>query len=762
MNFVEFDLLLERSGDGLRVRVLNSPEGEVVEDSASPPGFFDLDEFLRRIGRPSRGITRDARHSVVADVDADDALRTYGTSLFQAIFPGKVSEALEQSIAKARNRQSGLRIRLRLSEVPEMAELPWEYLYDPASQDYVARSAEVCLVRYPELLQDIPTLAVAPPLKILVVISNPSDLADLDVEQEWRSLKEALAPLEKDGRIEIRRLEDATLEALQGNLRRDDYHILHFIGHGDFDPKQQKGILILEGEDGRSSRVPTELLNVLLKDEKRTLRLVVLNTCKGAQSSATDPFAGLAQGLIKLGVPAVVAMQFEISDRAAIAFSQEFYRSVADGFPIDYSVGEGRKAVVRDDDDNVVEWGIPVLFMRSPDGRIFDVVEEEDLAVRPLSAWQAAAWKFVSRHRLALVAGLVMQLALAGAFFAFTDRYLIPGWRWLLAALVALAAVVGWSWWQRTRPWSPRLAPALLATLGLLALLGWQGGQIAWPRPFAVDLFGIAVAELGEGPGYRRTPRARELSLQVYERLCQEVKRQFPGESCEEGGGGDAGREPTRVALRRVGVMPDSRAAERYARRVGADVIIWGQASTAKQGGVNIYFRLLDTQDRAVSPQVPLVLPVTSRSADSYRADLDLDSGQVKEVIAQQSSILASFAFGLESFYDLYYPQAAAHFETVVQTMERGTPLEISRQGKSLFYFYLGRAYQGLGEIEQGQEWLERAGQQELYRAGGAHGPGPGPWQPGPGRGARRPAGRGHGPDDQLAAHPPRRQHGPL
>jgi len=234
-----------------------------------------------------------------------------------------------------------------------------------------------------------------------------------------------------------------------------------------------------------------------------------------------------------------------------------------------------------------------------------------------------------------------------------------------------------------------------------------------WPRPFAVDLFGIAVAELGEGSGYRRTPRARELSLQVYEHLCQEVKRQFPGESCEErGGAGDDGREPTRVALRRVGVMPDSRTAEAYARRVGADVIIWGQASTSEEGGVSIYFRLIDTQDRAVSPQVPLVLPVTSRTADSYRSDLDLDSTQVKEVIAQQSSILAAFAFGLEAFYDLYYPQAAAHFEAVVQTMERGTPLEISRQGKSLFYFYLARAYQGLGEIEEGQVWLERAGQE--------------------------------------------------
>ncbi|MFN2226721.1 MAG: tetratricopeptide repeat protein [Anaerolineae bacterium] len=714
LSFENFDLRLERSGERYRAYVLASPAGEVVEESALPPGFFDLEEFLKRIGRPSRGMFRDARHSEAVESKAGEALSSFGANLFEVAFPGQVGTALENSLKQVRDNDAGLRIRLRLADVPELVDLPWEYLYNPATQTYVTLSAEVCLTRYPELLRSEQPLAVTPPLQVLVVIANPSDLTDLDVEAEWESLKEAVAKLEEEERIEICRLEDATLEALQGALRRDDYHILHFIGHGDFDTREKKGILVLEDKEGRSHRVPTEDLNLLLGDEVRNLRLVVLNTCKGARTSESDPFAGLAQGLLRQGVPAVVAMQFEISDQAAITFSREFYRSVADGFPIDFSVGEGRKAIRLDDDldDSVVEWGIPVLFMRSDDGYIFKVVEEDALPVRPLAAWQAAAWRFATRHRLALSGAVVAQIALAVAFFALRDRYLISPWRWALAALLALAAVAGWSWWQRTRPVSLRLAPALLATVGLLALLGWQGSQIVWPRPFAVDLFGIAVAELGEGPGYRRTPRARELSNQVYEYLCQEVKRQFPGESCEEGGGGDAGREPTRVALRRVGVMPDSRAAERYARRVGADVIIWGQASTAEEGGVNIYFRLLDTQDRAVSPQVPLVLPVTSRTADSYRSDLDLDSAQVKEVIAQQSSILASFAFGLESFYDLYYPQAAAHFETVVQTLERGTPLEISRQGKSLFYFYLGRAYQGLGEIEQGQEWLERAGQQ--------------------------------------------------
>ncbi len=709
--FLDFDLLLERLGETYRARVLRSPAGEVVEESASRPGFFDLEEFLRRIGRPSRSILRDARPVAASEVDAGEALRAFGTTLFEAAFPGQVGTALEQSIAAASRQKAGLRIRLRLSDVPELAGLPWEFLYNPASQNYVTLSAGVCLARYPELLQPVQPLAVTPPLQVLVVIANPSDQVPLDVDKEWLSLKEAVAELEEEGRVNLCRLQDATLPALQGALRRDDFHILHFIGHGDFDRQQQKGVLLLEDESGRSSPVLTEELSTLLRDELQTLRLVLLNTCKGACSSPGEPYAGLAQGLLQQGVPVVVAMQLEVSDRAAITFAREFYRSVADGFPIDYSVGEGRKAIYVD--DNAVEWGVPVLFMRSPDGHIFEMVEQEELPARGVPAWQRAAWRYLVRNRVPLLTLLVLQVVMAGCYLALADRYLIPWWRWVLAAVLGLVAVGGWRRWERTRPWNLRMGLALLTTVGLLALVGWQSWHILRPRPFAEGFFGIAVAEMGEGAGYSRTARARELSSQVYDHLCAEVNKQYPGESCEEPRRvADASGERTRVVLRRVGVMPDVEAAERYAGRLEARVIVWGQVLTTRQGGVTIHFHLIESQDRALGPEVPLVLPVSARTADLYQPHLDLDSAAVKGVIAQQSALVADFAFGLEALYDLHYPQAATHFEAVVRAMERGTSLTISPTGKSLLYFYLGRAYQGLGELDEGREWLELAAQE--------------------------------------------------
>ena len=101
----------------------------------------------------------------------------------------------------------------------------------------------------------------------------------------------------------------------------------------------------------------------------RSLRLVVLNACEGARSARDDPFGGVAQALVRQGIPAVIAMQFEISDPAALVFSQSFYQAIADGLPVDVATLEARRAMFAE--GNEIEWATPVLYLRSPDGRVF-------------------------------------------------------------------------------------------------------------------------------------------------------------------------------------------------------------------------------------------------------------------------------------------------------------------------------------------------------------------------------------------------------
>ena len=116
------------------------------------------------------------------------------------------------------------------------------------------------------------------------------------------------------------------------------------------------------------------------------MRMVVLNACRSARSSIEDAFSGLAAALVRRSMPAVVAMQYEISDSAALEFSRALYGAIADGEPVDFAVRFAREAVSWAQ-NGTLEWGTPVLFLRAPDGRIFDI---ED-AGRPGPAHAIAA-----------------------------------------------------------------------------------------------------------------------------------------------------------------------------------------------------------------------------------------------------------------------------------------------------------------------------------------------------------------------------------
>ena len=155
---------------------------------------------------------------------------------------------------------------------------------------------------------------------------------------------------------------------------RGEYHIFHFIGHGGFDQRLQDGVLILEDEDERGRPVSGQDLGTLMHDH-RPLRLATLNACEGARTSRTDPFAGMAQSLVQQGIPAVIAMQFEITDEAAITFAHEFYGAIADGYPVDAALAEARKSIFAQ--GNGLEWGTPVLYLRSPDGVLFNIQKEK-------------------------------------------------------------------------------------------------------------------------------------------------------------------------------------------------------------------------------------------------------------------------------------------------------------------------------------------------------------------------------------------------
>jgi hypothetical protein len=107
-----------------------------------------------------------------------------------------------------------------------------------------------------------------------------------------------------------------------------------------------------------------------------SLRLVVLNCCEGARGTADDGRASPAAALVQCGIAAVVAMQFPISDSAAIQLAGGFYDKLADGWPLEAALTFARQMIQV---KSPTEWGIPALFTSVKSGQLFG-------GFRPLAA----------------------------------------------------------------------------------------------------------------------------------------------------------------------------------------------------------------------------------------------------------------------------------------------------------------------------------------------------------------------------------------
>lgn len=355
-----FELLVEKApgrrgtGRRYRVKLLGSPAGETL------PGvehFFAEKDLKALLGTGE--VWRDLGSQASARTKSEEI----GSELFRALISGEIRSLWDRSLAAVRSNGMGLRLLLRLGAVPELENWPWELLHD---RFFLALSNETSVVRYLENPTGSEPEKTTLPLKILVVVANPADCDPIDGDGEWERLNRALKRLVADGKVRIERLNPPTLPALEKEMSRS-WNIIHFVGHGRFE--EGEGRLVLEDGEGGRQEVPGRRLKVLLERQK-DLRLVVLNSCVGAKTSPEDVFAGVAQSLVRAGVPAVVAMRSRISDRAALAFAERFYEALARALPVDGALGEARRAMHADGED--LEWSTPVLYMRSA-GRIIRV-----------------------------------------------------------------------------------------------------------------------------------------------------------------------------------------------------------------------------------------------------------------------------------------------------------------------------------------------------------------------------------------------------
>lgn len=370
MDYLDFDVEIsaDKSG-GYWVSVVTSPAGEAREAMHFP---FSALELENRIQALQLAVLRSNQTNRRLQNTYEQVVQEFGQRLFDTLLTGEVRTRYDVSLREAIRQDRGLRLKLRIRP-PELAAVPWEFMYDSRQQEFVCFSRNSPVMRYLEAQQPIQSLHIQLPLRILGMVASPEELAALDVNLEKQHVERALEPLIGQGLVELTWVVGQTWRDLQHALQRGAWHVFHFIGHGGFDKQQDEGLIALASDNGQVHLLSATQLGRLLVDHT-SLRLVLLNSCEGARSSANDIFSGTAAALVRRGIPAVIAMQFAISDTAAIEFAHTFYKALANELPVDAAVSEARKAISIAL-PKTVEWATPVLFLRATDGKIFQVAE---------------------------------------------------------------------------------------------------------------------------------------------------------------------------------------------------------------------------------------------------------------------------------------------------------------------------------------------------------------------------------------------------
>jgi hypothetical protein len=287
-----------------------------------------------------------------------------GALMREQLLPAKIWTLFVNSLTSAKNDGKQLRLRLRI-EPPEIGMLPWEYAYDEEFK-FLAMRRDVPVVRYIEM-SFIPEEILAPrPTRILLAGASPKGWDAIDVEGEAERIRTELQSLVDKGDIQIKLVSKLTWDSLQFHLNDFEPHVLHFIGHGSFDVPSGNGAIVLEDEVGDAHEVHPEPFANLIRGSG--VKVVILNACKTAAQGRTEAFMGIAPALVQAEIPAVIAMQFAIPQKTALRFAKQLYTFLAMGRPLDRAITETRINISGYDP---VFWAIPVLFMRSPDGVIW-------------------------------------------------------------------------------------------------------------------------------------------------------------------------------------------------------------------------------------------------------------------------------------------------------------------------------------------------------------------------------------------------------
>jgi CHAT domain-containing protein len=296
----------------------------------------------------------------------EDSIQDQSIQLFQGNLAVDDRKAYENALRDSRLLDASPYIVLAVQDKKgRLAAIPWELLHDGLIDDH---GRGFLGLKYPvyRLPTSVSSLGrVTGQIKrALIVAADPTrQLANLDEEAAW--LKQTLT--QANITVDVRLSDDADVgdpEKIRDLIRDGDYQLLHFVGHGQFNPDnpaQSKLILGHAKEKGKA--ITATALAQVARESK--LILVFLSACEGAGEAGekTLPWqeAGLVDALIRAGVPATVGMRWIVGDVNSRQLVKRFYETLLGGDTLEHALMLARQKL---GDAGQSDWANPILTKR--------------------------------------------------------------------------------------------------------------------------------------------------------------------------------------------------------------------------------------------------------------------------------------------------------------------------------------------------------------------------------------------------------------
>ncbi|WP_420629084.1 tetratricopeptide repeat protein [Candidatus Leptofilum sp.] len=217
------------------------------------------------------------------------------------------------------------------------------------------------------------------PLRILLIVSRPTDTGFIDPRTSLRPVMDALDELPDLAQLDFcepptfARLEEMVSAA---RAAQEPYHIVHFDGHGTYLPRTGVGALAFERDNGQSELIAGTRMGDLLS--RLEVPLVILEACRSADLSQKPVFGSVAPALLQSGVGSVVAFSHAVHVEAAKLLVERFYRQLADSRSVGQALEEGRTRIHANrtrwlsrgpnaETIDLQDWFIPQLYQIGPD-----------------------------------------------------------------------------------------------------------------------------------------------------------------------------------------------------------------------------------------------------------------------------------------------------------------------------------------------------------------------------------------------------------